>query len=89
MITGILVTAIDLYVFVVLLSVVMSWLVGFNIVPRGHPIVQTIGGFTAAVVDPVLRPIQRVIPAIGGIDLSPLILLFALQILRGAVYMIF
>lgn len=89
MITSILVTAIDLYVFVVILSVVMSWLVSFNIVPRGHQIVQAIGNFTAAVVDPVLRPIQRVIPPIGGIDLSPLILLFALQILRSAVYMIF
>jgi len=68
---------IDLYVLVVLAAVVMSW-----IRPNpGNPLVQLVYNLT----EPVLAPIRRVIPPIGGLDLSPLVLLVILQFLRRLV----
>lgn len=66
---------IDLYSLVVLVSVILSWV---PIDPR-NPMVRLVSALT----EPVLAPIRRVLPAIGGFDLSPMVLLFALQMLKG------
>jgi YggT family protein len=66
---------IDLYSLVVLVAVVLSWV---QIDPR-NPLVT----ITHALTEPVLAPIRRVLPAMGGLDLSPMVLLFALQLLKG------
>jgi YggT family protein len=71
------VTVIDLYSFVLLVAVVMSWLP----VDRRHPLVTML----YAVTEPVLAPIRRVLPPIGGLDLSPMVLLIALQLLKRLV----
>ena len=65
---------IDLYSLVVLVAVVLSWL---RLDPR-HPLVT----FTQALTEPVLAPIRNVVPTIAGLDLSPMVLLIALQILK-------
>ncbi len=64
----------DLYSLVVLVAVVTSW-VGLS---RDNPIVR----FTGALTEPLLAPIRRVLPAMGGLDFSPMVLLFAIQLLR-------
>jgi YggT family protein len=69
------VTLIDLYSLVVLASVVMSWVRA----DRRHPLVQVVYNLT----EPVIAPIRRVLPPIGGLDFSAMILLVALRILRG------
>ena len=66
---------IDLYSFVVLVAVILSWVR----LDRRNPLVTIVRGLT----EPVLAPIRRVLPAMGGLDLSPMVLLFALQILKG------
>jgi YggT family protein len=66
---------IDLYSLVVLVAVVLSWV---QIDPR-NPLVT----ITHALTEPVLAPIRRMLPAMGGLDLSPMVLLFALQLLKG------
>ena len=71
----ILANLIDLYSLVVLVAVVLSWV---QIDPR-NPLVT----ITHALTEPVLAPIRRVLPAMGGLDLSPMVLLFALQLLKG------
>lgn len=62
------------YSIIVFVAVILSW---FQLDP-GHPIVRV----TSALTEPVLRPIRKVLPPISGLDLSPLILLLGLQLLR-------
>jgi YggT family protein len=66
-----------LWAFIVLLfaQVILSWLIAFNIVNTRHPFVSSVGRFLYKITEPVLRPIRRVVPPIGGIDISPLLLL--------------
>jgi YggT family protein len=66
----------------ILASVVMSWLLAFNIVNLRNPVIAQIYRFVTALTEPLLAPIRRIIPSIGGIDISPIILLFVLQFLR-------
>ena len=69
------VTLIDLYSFVVLAAAVMSWVRA----DRRHPFVQLVYNLT----EPAIAPIRRVVPPMGGLDFSPMILLLALRLLRG------
>ncbi len=66
---------IDAYSLVVFAAVALSWLHP----PEHHPLVR----LTARLTEPVLTPIRRLLPAFGGMDLSPLLLLLALRLLRG------
>ncbi len=78
-------TVIGLYIWVLIASAVLSWLVAFNVVNTRNRFVYLIGDFLHRVTEPALRPIRRVLPNLGGIDLSPLVLilllLFARQVL--------
>jgi YggT family protein len=65
---------IDLYSFIVIADVVVSWI---GLSPY-HPVAR----FTGALVDPVLEPIRRVLPPLGGLDFSPWVLLILLQVLK-------
>lgn len=67
-----------LYMWVLGASVVLSWLIAFNIVNTRNRFVSIITEFLFRVTEPLLRPIRRVIPNFGGIDISPLILWFIL-----------
>ena len=69
--------------FVVIANAIMSWLIAFNIVNMRHPIVSQIARGLDAVTRPLLRPIQRIIPAMGGLDISPLILIVVIEGARG------
>ena len=71
----ILVQLLDLYSLVVFAAVIVSWVQ----LPPNHVIVSVLGGLT----EPLLAPIRRVLPDMGGLDLSPLVLLFGLRIVRG------
>lgn len=72
-------TIIDLYFWVILASVVLSWLVAFNVVNRTNPYVRQIGQALQRLTEPLLKPIRRFLPDLGGIDLSPIVLLIGLQ----------
>ena len=71
----ILVQLLDLYSFVVFAAVIVSWVQ----LPPDHPIMSVLGGLT----EPLLTPIRRILPDMGGLDLSPLVLLFGLRLVRG------
>lgn len=72
----------DLYVWALILSVVMSWLVAFNVVNTRNRFVYLVGDFLFRITEPALRRIRKVLPAIGGIDLSPMVLILAIMFLR-------
>ena len=75
-------TVIGLYMWAVIISVVMTWLVQFNVINTSNRLVYQIGDFLYRITDPALRPIRRVIPSVGGIDLSPLIVILILGFLQ-------
>jgi len=71
-----------LYMLALIISVIMSWLVQFNVINTSNRFVYQIGDFLYRITEPALRPIRSVIPSVGGIDLSPLILILILGFLR-------
>lgn len=70
---------IDLFWFVIIVSVVLSWLISFNVVNRHNQFVDMIWRTCYALTEPVLGPIRRMLPSMGGIDISPIILLIGLR----------
>jgi YggT family protein len=70
---------------VMLVYVVLSWLVGFNVVNPRNQLVSTIGRVTEALTAPLLNPIRRVLPTLGGMDFSPLIVLLIIFFLQGLI----
>ncbi len=76
---------IHLYEFVVIANVILSWLVAFNVVNAYNPVVRSILQAVGALTDPILKHIRRVMPNLGGLDLSPVILLLGCYFLRFVV----
>jgi YggT family protein len=78
-------TVIDLYVWVIIIGAVLSWLVAFNVVNTRNRFVWAVGDFIHRISEPALRPIRSILPNLGGIDISPLVLIlllvFAKQVL--------
>jgi YggT family protein len=66
----------------IIVSAVLSWLVAFDVINLRNRFVYNVAHFLDAVTRPVLRPIQRIIPAIGGVDISPIIALLLIQGVR-------
>jgi YggT family protein len=79
-------TVISIYVWLLIAQAVLSWLVAFGIVNRYNRVVATIGDFLWRVTEPLLRPIRRVLPDLGGIDISPVILILVLWFLRNLMF---
>ena len=66
----------------VIASAVFSWLIAFNVVNLSNPFVSQVANFLWQMTEPMLRPIRRVIPNLGAIDISPIVLLLAIQFLQ-------
>ena len=79
-------TLITLYVYCLIASAVLSWLVAFNVVNVRNPIVANIGEFLYRITEPALRPIRKVLPNLGGIDIAPIILVLILFFVRMLVF---
>jgi YggT family protein len=69
-------------VWVIIINAILSWLVAFNVVNPRNQIVSIIGRFTDTVTRPLLRPLRRFIPSLGGVDITPLILILAIFFVR-------
>ncbi|MGY2047929.1 YggT family protein [Methylobacterium sp. JK268] len=80
---------ITLYVYLLIASAVLSWLIAFNVVNSRNPIVSQIEEFLYRVTEPALRPIRRILPNLGGIDISPIILVLLLFFLRNLMFELF
>ena len=75
----------NLYTWVVIASVIFSWLIAFYVINPYNQIVRSIWQAVNAVTEPLLRPIRRFMPDLGGIDLSPVILLLGIFFIRSVV----
>ena len=78
-------TLITLYVYIIIAGAVMSWLIAFNVVNPYNQFVRSIWQALIAVTEPLLRPIRRWMPDLGGIDISPVVLIIACWFIQGVV----
>ena len=74
--------ALELYVWIVIAMAIFSWLVAFNVVNTRNQVVGMIGDFLYRITDPVLRPIRNMLPNLGGIDVSPVVLFLIIVFIR-------
>ena len=79
-------TLITIYIWLLIAQAILSWLVSFGVVNRYNRVVAVVGDFLWRVTEPVLRPIRRVLPDLGGIDISPVILILLLWFLRDLIF---
>jgi YggT family protein len=82
-------TIINIYIWLLIASAILSWLIAFNVVNTRNPIVHTIGNFLYQITEPLLRPIRAMLPNLGGIDISPVILIIALLFLRQLIFWLY
>jgi YggT family protein len=75
-------TVIWLYIYILIAAAILSWLVAFNVVNMRNDIVRSISYFLYQVTEPVLRPIRSLLPNLGGIDISPVVLIIGLMFLE-------
>ncbi|SFB25303.1 YggT family protein [Rhizobium sp. NFR07] len=75
--------ALNLYTWVLIASAIFSWLYAFNVINSSNRFVEAIGRFLYNVTEPVLAPLRRVLPNLGGIDISPIIVLLIIFFLRS------
>ncbi len=75
-------TVFQIAIVLLIAQVILSWLIYFNVVNTRHPFVNAVGRFLHQITEPLLRPIKRIVPSLGGIDISPLILILLLGFLR-------
>ncbi len=68
---------VNAYYWIVIIGVILSWLIGFGLVNYSNPMIRQVWNGLNAVTEPLLRPIRRSLPNTGGLDFSPLVLIFA------------
>ena len=74
--------ALQLYTYLIVASAILSWLVAFNVVNTRNDFVRSIWNFLDAVTEPVLRPIRKILPNLGGVDISPIILILIIMLIQ-------
>ena len=74
-----------LYIYVVIASAIFSWLIAFNVVNARNQFVHMVGDFLYRVTEPILRPIRNIMPNLGGIDLSPVIVILLIILIKDII----
>ncbi len=75
----------QLATYLILAQAVMSWLVAFNVLPIQNPTVRTIWDALERITEPVYRPIRKILPAMGGLDLTPMAVLLGIFFLQRVI----
>lgn len=75
----------QLYVWIVIISAVLSWLIAFNVVNTSNRFVYMVADALYRITEPALRPIRRFIPDLGGIDISPIVLILLIFFIQSVV----
>lgn len=77
--------ALQIYTWIIIAAAILSWLIAFNVVNPRNDIVRAIWNFVYQATEPVLRPIRNILPNLGGIDVSPIILLLLLFLVEDVI----
>ena len=75
----------QIYIWLLIAAAVLSWLVAFNVVNTRNQVVAMIGDFLYRITEPVLRPIRQLLPNLGGIDVSPVILILLIIFIENVI----
>jgi len=75
----------QIYVWLLIASAILSWLIAFNVVNTNNQFVATVADFLWRVTEPVLRPIRNILPNLGGIDISPVILILIIFFIQSVI----
>lgn len=78
-------TVFTIYIYVLIASAITSWLVAFNVINTQNRFVYALLNFLYRVTEPALRPFRRIIPNLGGVDISPIVLILILVFLRNII----
>ena len=79
-------TVIDLYIWIVFIGVILSWLTQFNVINSSNRFVYMVSDFIYRATEPALGRIRKVIPVLGGIDLSAIALLLGLVLIKDVIF---
>ena len=82
-------TLIQLYIWILIAAAILSWLIAFNVVNTRNDFVASVANLFYHVTEPALRPIRQMLPNLGGIDISPVILIIALLFLQQLVHYLY
>ena len=75
----------DLYIWLLIAAAVLSWLVAFNVVNARNQFVAMVGDFLYRITEPVLRPIRNMLPSLGGLDVSPVVLILIIILIKDII----
>jgi YggT family protein len=77
--------ALQLYIYLLIAAVIVSWLIAFNVVNTRNQFVAMVADFLFKITEPALRPIRRFMPNLGGIDISPVILILIIILIENVI----
>jgi YggT family protein len=75
----------DIYIWLLIAAAILSWLVAFNVVNSRNQFVAMVGDFLYRITEPVLRPIRNLLPSLGGIDVSPVVLILIIILIKDVI----
>ena len=81
-IAALLIEVLEIYKWIVIAAVIVSWLTAFNVINQHNQFVRTLLRILIALTEPVFRPIRKVLPSIGGLDLSPIVVFVIIWFLQ-------
>ena len=81
----IIIIVLDLYVWLLIASAILSWLIAFNVVNTRNQFVAAVAEFLYRITEPVLRPIRAFIPSFGGLDISPIIVILIIMFIQRVI----
>jgi YggT family protein len=84
-ILSIILLVLDIYIWLLIAAAVLSWLVAFNVVNTRNQVVAMVGDFLYRITEPVLRPIRNFLPNLGGIDVSPVVLILIIILIKDII----
>jgi YggT family protein len=84
-ILDIILLVLQIYIWLLIAAAVLSWLVAFNVVNTRNQVVAMLGEFLYRITEPLLRPIRAILPNLGGIDVSPVILILLILLLENVI----
>ncbi|MCR9213357.1 MAG: YggT family protein [Proteobacteria bacterium] len=79
-------SVITIFIWLLIANAILSWLVAFNVVNTQNQFVSAVGNFLYRITEPPLRPIRKIIPTFGGLDVSPIVLILLLIFLRNLMF---
>ena len=77
---------VSIYIWILIINAILSWLIAFNILTTSNRLVYSLLDVSYKMTDPLLRPIRNFLPNLGGIDISPVVLILILMFLRNLVF---